>query len=113
MNRDNIKQALRSRKAKYAYAFLGGFILASMAAPSSAEPRVETREVVKEVPKVQTVTKTEYRTPQSCKDALSIDNQIFVKVGQALGTFQFDEANAFMASVKDERTAKYGQCIAS
>lgn len=105
----NIRGALKSQRAKYVYAFLGGFILASMAAPSSAEPRVETREVVKEVPKVQTVE----RTPESCKDALNIDNQIFVKVGQALGTFQFDEANAFMTSVKDERTAKYGQCLAS
>jgi ABC-type glycerol-3-phosphate transport system substrate-binding protein len=91
-----------------ACAALVAFCLGAAAAGEpETQTRVEERVVTREVP----VTKTVEKTPASCKTALDIDNQIFTKVGTALQTMEFTEANAYMESVQAKRTANYGDCI--
>lgn len=106
---------------KYTLVVFIGMMLGSAmtATPPTPKERVVTKEVVKEVPKVE--TKTVYKdrivtkkvTPAACKEALNIDNKIFVKVGTALETFEFEEANAYMEEVLSERTSKYTVCMTS
>lgn len=107
MKNYQLPKVMRSQPAIYCYVFVLGMIVALMVSPSSAESAPQTREVVREVPKVQTIVET----PQTCKDALNTDNQIFTKVGAALQTFEFADATAYMNSVLSDRTANYLDCI--
>lgn len=79
MKLDKSKDGWRSTRAKYVYLFVGGMVVSRML----GTPEPQTREVVKEVPVTTTITKT----PEACKRALAIDNEIFTRVGQALGEY--------------------------
>lgn len=82
-------------------AFLFGVGVGSAGEP---ETRVET----------ETVTETREVTPQSCKTALAIDNEIFSRMGGALGSFDYqeiDDAANYIESVTDRRNKNVNECL--
>jgi hypothetical protein len=99
-----VKQAI-----KYIGVGLIGLMIGSAGAASPQE-RVVTKEVIKEVPKVE--TREVYRTPESCKTALRIDNEIFVATGEALTTMEFDPLNTKLQAVMDQRGQNHDACVA-
>lgn len=80
-------------------AFIFGFVLAAV----GVEPEVKT----------VTETKVKEVTPESCRTALDIDNQIFTKIGGALQSYDTQEINRaadFIESVTDRRTRNVREC---
>ncbi len=70
-------------------------------------------------PAPETITKTETKTvekrvevaPQSCKDAINLDNQIFIKVGDGLGKMDFNGVVTYLEGVTPERTRLITDCV--
>lgn len=54
---------------------------------------------------------TQQVTPQVCKDALEMDDDIFVTLGGYLGMMDFAGATDYVSSVTDERVALYDGCM--
>ena len=98
-----------NRPAKVAIV-AGVFILGIMiggSGDSEAAPKVETRTVTQQV--------TKEVTPQSCKDIIDLDNQMFTRMGQALGNiFDTDTMNSTAQYIRDNtahRTALGLDCL--
>lgn len=85
-----------------------GFVVGAGSAGTPQE-RIVTKEVIKEIPRTQIV----HRTPQACKKALEIDNEVFTATSTALTTFDFAPLNKVLTEKQDTRTAAYGECMGS
>lgn len=89
--------------------FIGGMIGAS-GSSSDAAPKVETKTVTKTV--------TKQVTPKSCRELISVDNDILSTVGNALGEYGNDmtdvtpinKATAHVKSVTPHRLDLVDQC---
>lgn len=92
-----------------------GVFLVALSIGSAASNQPQLKEVVKEVPKevIKEVPKVVFKTPPSCKGAIELDNAIFLNVGQAFGSLDFQRAIDYMDSVSDERTSKALACLAN
>lgn len=118
--KDNTKQSKLKQWAgkehtytnkKMTFIIIGTLLFSSlMFGQSSDTPK--TQKVV-EKPVEKLVTKEV--TPQSCKDIIDLDNQIFIKTGDALGnildTQKMSDVTNFINSNKDERTKDALDCM--
>lgn len=84
---------------------------------TSKAPETVTKEVIKEVPKVEIketikeVPVTIENTPESCKTVINIDNDIFIKIGELLPQFKFDEAANYVDSKTPARLEAAQDCM--
>lgn len=80
-------------------------------------PEVQIKEVIKEMPKVEVkevvkeVPVTIEKTPESCKTVINIDNDIFIKIGELLPQFKFDEAADYVNSKTPARLEAAQDCM--
>lgn len=120
-----LKKSKLGTKGKYALVGVGAFMLGAImfSGGSTATPAPEVKTVTKEVPVERVVTKevpvektvTVERAPQSCKDVIHLDNQIFTKTADYL-TNIFDtsaelELVKFIDRNTESRTAKVADCF--
>ncbi len=84
---------------------------------TSKAPETVTKEVIKEMPKVEIketvkeVPVTIEKTPESCKTVINIDNDIFIKIGELLPQFKFDEAADYVNSKTPARLEAAQDCM--
>lgn len=50
-------------------------------------------------------------TPQVCRQALWMDDEIFVTVGEHIGQFDFAGASEYVEGVTERRLALYDECM--
>lgn len=110
MRKLNLSDKAKRRLKNTGWVFLGMFIAVTMGTDSSSvkEKIVEKRV---EVPVEKIVEKSVFLTPQACKDALDIDNQIFLYIGEELPKFNFQGVADFVTAKTPERTTKYQECV--
>ncbi len=104
---DRVKTYFKTHAwARYALAAFAGFTIGlamTNPTPTPAQVRTETKTV--EVEKRVEVA------PLTCKKAINMDNQIFTKVGEGLGSLDFAGITTYLDSVKAERTAAAADCL--
>ena len=105
----HVKSLLTSQVARYVGVGLVGLMIGGSVA--SGEPQTKTVTVTKEVPVVRTTTKTVEKTPEACKAALRIDNELFGTIAEDLQTFNFSHMADKIEAVTPERTAQYHACV--
>jgi hypothetical protein len=112
---NKIKAFFNSLKAMRILAIVMTFMFLSVSSSKTPEP--VTKEVVKEVPKVEireTVKEVPIsveKTPQSCKTLISIDNDIFIKIGELLPEFKFQEAADYVKARTPSRLEAVSDCM--
>ena len=81
-------------------------------AMATQEPTVKTVEVEKPVTVEKVVTKDVVveKAPQSCIDAIEIDNKIFTYIGENIASFNFDGIATYVEQQTSPRTAKVLEC---
>lgn len=110
MRKLNLSDKAKRRLKNTGWVFLGMFIAIVMSAGSTpTTERVVEKKV--EVPVEKVVEKSVFLTPQACKDALDIDNQIFLYIGEELPKFNFQGVADYVTAKTPERTAKYQECV--
>ena len=118
--KDNTKQSKLKQWAskehtysnkKMTFIIIGTLVLGSLVFGQNSDTTSTQKVVEKPVEKI--VTKEV--TPQSCKDVIDLDNQIFIKTGDALGNIldiqKMGEVTDFLNSNKDERTRNALDCM--
>lgn len=98
----------------FAWAFIGFNVAGLML---SNQPTEVTKEVVRtvEVPKEVVKTVEVNKTPQSCIDLFQLDNQMFVRVGQAISSgdpTEYTATTVYIKGVTDKRMLLADSCIA-
>lgn len=82
-------------------------------------PEVQIKEVIKEVPKVEVkevvkeVPVTIEKTPESCKNVIDIDNDIFTFLGNNLSSLQFAKIAEYLDKKTPARTEAVINCLAN
>lgn len=107
MKKLNLSDKAKRRWKNAGWVFLGVIIAIMMGTESTVQEKVVEKKV--EVPVEKIVEKPV--TPQACKDALNIDNQIFLVISEELPKFNFQGATDFVTAKTPERTAKYQECV--
>ena len=94
----------------YSLVFGLGFALAATiyAKPYPVEKTV-TKQV--EVPVEKRVTQTVYKTPDACRQALEIDNALFVRIADSLSSLEFAGLATDIEAKTPGRTALYLECV--
>lgn len=91
---------------KYVGVFFIGMMFA-MIGQSDSSVQTKTVEKVVEKPVVNVVEKT----PDACKRALELDNQVFQVTADGMEQMNFIKIADFVESVTVERTANYQECL--
>lgn len=108
-----------SKRMKYLKYGAVGLVAFTIGGASASTPKTVYKdkpvEVVKTVDKVKVAYRDRNVTPQSCKDVIATDNELFVKTGEALENV-FDPSgfialNAYMDANMDSRTANAINCL--
>lgn len=95
---------------RYSLIFGLGFALAATiyAKPYPVD-RVVTKQV--EVPVEKRVTQTVHKTPDACRQALEIDNALFVRIADSLQSLEFAGLAEDIEAKTPGRTALYLECV--
>jgi len=90
------------------------FVLGLGGALATPAPKVETKTITKEVPVTKEVVVNKEvkieKAPQSCIDAIEIDNKIFTYMGENLSSFNFSGIATYVEQQTAPRTAKILEC---